>query len=411
MADESKKRAFTTSLIWYLIGIFAIVMIVSQIVIYLSVPVRTETATFYTVTDSISFKGVYVRDEKLVSCPVKGVISYTHPDGSKIAKNSVVALDYRNRNDIAVKQEIEELTAIRAILGDAQSLAGTDSSQLESFSNQISEKHGEIIRSLCSGDYAAASELKSDILGLGSKRDIVKGTQSSYADRISEIDRRIQQLTASLSSEPDEIPLYETGYFVSKVDGYENKLDTESVFELTESEIDEIVSGEIGGDNPPGIIGKLIGDYSWYMVAVLDTVKLGTVFEGAQVTLRIGSSGQNVEADIVSLKRQDDGRSIAIFKCDMFLADFIGSRVTQAKLLTDNYTGIRLPHEALRMEGGEAGVFIRDGIVVKFRKIKIVMSEPDFILAADTSGEEGYLSLYDSVIVEGRDLYDGKIIG
>ena len=149
------------------------------------------------------------------------------------------------------------------------------------------------------------------------------------------------------------------------------------------------------------------------MAAVLDTVRLGTIFEGAQVTLRIGSSNQKVKAEIVSLKRGEDKRSVAVFKCDMFLADFIGSRVEQARLLLDDHEGIMIPNAALRTGGeeGTVGVYIRDGIVVRFRKIKQILSEDEYTLVEDTSGLDGYLALYDNIIVEGRDLYDGKIIG
>ena len=147
------------------------------------------------------------------------------------------------------------------------------------------------------------------------------------------------------------------------------------------------------------------------MVAVLDTVRLGTVFEGATVTLRIGSSPKNVKAQIVSLERQKDGSSIAIFECDMFLADFIDSRVAQAKLLMDDYNGIRIPNEAIRVVGEDVGVYTLDGIVVEFKKIRQIISEEDYTLVEDTTDLDGYISLYDTVIVEGKDLYDGKIIG
>ncbi len=415
MAESDKKRALTTRIIWLLIGVFFIIMVVSQVVIYFSSPIRTEVATLYTTTDTIGFKGVYVRDEKLVSYPVRGVINYTHADGSKIAKNSIIAEVYGNRNDIALQQEIDELTAQRAVLVDAEALVGTDTSQLESFSAQIGEKHSILMQYLYDGDYKSASKIKSDMLNLRSKRDIVKGTEVSYDDKIRQIDSRIAELRGKISSEPYEISIGQTGYFISTVDGYENELNSSNVFDLTKEQINKIILDETEYENPSGVIGKLISGYNWYMVAVLDTVRLGTVFEGAYVTLRIGSSQQNVKAHIISLERQPDGSSIAVFECDMFLADFIDSRVAQCKLLMDDYTGIRIPTDAIRVDGeGEnerVGVYILDGIVVKFKKIRQIISEEDYTLVEDTTDMDEYISLYDTVIVEGKDLYDGKIIG
>ncbi len=415
MEESDKRRAFTTRIIWVVIGVFFLVMVISPLILRYGSTIRTETATLTTITEVINFKGVYVRDEKLVTYNTGGIVSYTHADGSKVGKNAVIAQVYKNRSDIALRQQIDELTAQREVLADAQSFVGADSSQLESFTNQIGEKHSELMQHIYDGDYETASSMKNDILNLQSKREIVKGGNTSFDTKIAEIDDHIAQLRAQISYEPFGVTITETGYFISKVDGYENKLNTENVFDLTAEQIDEITSAEERQENPVGVIGKLVGDYTWYMAAVLDDVKLGTVFQGATVSLRIGSSNQNVKAEIVSLKPQPDGRNVAVFRCDMFLANFINSRVAQARLILDDHTGIMIPNSALRMddETGAIGVYIQDGTVVRFRKVNQILSQEEYTLVEDTSdrSKDGFLSLYDNIIVEGRDLHDGRIIG
>ncbi len=411
MAESDKRRTITTRLIWFVVALFFAIMIVSQLIIYFYNPIKTEIASLYTTTETIGFKGIYVRDEKLVSYNINGVINYAHPDGSKIAKNSVIAEVYSSQNDLAVQQEIESLTAQKSVLEDAQALVGTDSSQLESFSNQIYDKHSQIAQYLYDEDYKSASSLKDDMLNLQSKKEIVKGVETSYQSKIHEIDNRISMLRGQISREPYAISIGETGYFVSKVDGFEDSLNSTTVFELTKEQIEYVMSAEEQETNPSGVIGKLIDDYKWYMVAVFDTIRLGTVFEGASVTLRVGSSQQNVRAEIISLERQTDGSSICIFECDTFSSDFVDGRVAQVKLLMDDYVGIRIPTDAIRVIDGKVGVFVLNGgIEVVFKEIKQIISEEDYTLVVDTSGESGFISLYDTIIVEGKDLYDGKII-
>ena len=411
MADTDKKRALTTRIIWLLIGLFFVIMIVSQLVIHFYNPITTEVAAIYTTTDYIGFKGIYVRNEKLVSYHANGVINYTHPDGYKIAKNSVIAEVYRNQSDLAYQQQIDDLIARRTVLQDAQALVGTDSSQLESFSNQIYDKHSEMMQHLCDGDYKSASALKSDMLNLRSKKEIVKGTETSYAEKIQDINNQITQLKAQISRDPYAVSIGETGYFVSSVDGYEDILNSETVFDLSKEQIEQILAADTAESNPAGVIGKLIDGYKWYMVAILNTVRMGTVFEGAEVTLRVGYSQQDVDAKVVSLKRQEDGSSICIFECDTFSSEFVDWRVAQVKLLMDNYEGIRIPTSAIRIVDGKAGVYTRKGIEVVFKQIKQIISEEDYTLVENTSNLDGYISLYDTVIVGGKDLYDGKIIG
>ncbi len=411
MAETDKKRTLTTRFIWLIIGIFFVIMIVSQLVIHFYNPIKTEVASLYTTTQTVGFKGVYVRNEKLVSYNVSGVISYLHPDGSRIAKNSVIAEVYSSQNDLAIQQEIESLMAQRSVLVDAQELVGADTSQLESFSTQIYDKHAQIMQYLYDEDFDSAASLKSDMLNLYSKKEIVKGAEVSYADKILEIDNRISMLRGQISRDPFEISIGETGYFVSQVDGYEDVLNSDTLFTLTKEQVEYIVASEEQETNPTGVIGKLIDDYKWYMIAVLDTVRLGTVFEGATVTLRVGSSQQNVQADIISLERQEDGSSLCIFECDMFSSDFVDGRVAQVKLLMEDYEGIRIPTEAIRFDDEQnAGVYTLNGIEVVFKQIKQIISEEDYTLVVDTSDLDGYISLYDTIIVEGKDLYDGKII-
>ncbi len=413
MEESDKRRAFTTRIIWVVIGVFFLVMVISPLVLRYGSTIRTETATLTTLTEVINFKGVYVRDEKLVTYNVNGIISYTHSDGSKVGKNSVIAEVYKNRSDIALRQQIDELTAQREVLVDAQNFVGADTSQLESFTAQIGEKHSDLLKEIYDKDYETASLMKNDILNLQSKREIVKGGNISFDEKIAAIDSKIADLSSKISYEPYGITITETGYFISKVDGYESKLNTQNVLDLTAEQIDEITSAEERQENPMGVIGKLVSDYTWYMAAVLDNVKLGTVFQGATVQLRIGNSNQNVKAEIVSLKPQPDGRSVAVFKCDMFLANFINSRVAQSRLILEDHTGIMVPNSALRMENDEVGVYIQDGSVVRFRKVNQILSQEEFTLVEDTSelSKDGYLSLYDNIIVEGRDLHDGRIVG
>ncbi|MBQ9383779.1 MAG: hypothetical protein IJT87_06045 [Ruminiclostridium sp.] len=412
MAEGDKRRAVTTRIIWIVIGVFFLIMVVSQIMILFGTGFRTEVATLYQATESIGFKGVFVRDEKLVSYNVNGIIRYTHKDGSKVGKGAVIAQIYKSRNDIALQQRIDDLVSQRDVLADVQSLVGADTSQLDSFSTQITEKHAKLLEYIYEGDYESASSLKSDILNLQSKREIVKGTETSYAEKIARIDGEIASLRAEVTSEPYDIYITETGYFVSTVDGYEDKLSTANVFDLTAEDIDRITSSDISQSERKGVIGKLVGDYKWYMVGVLDTVRLGTVFEGASVSMRVGSSGQQVRADIVSLKKLGDGRSLAVFRFDMFLDEHIASRVEQVRLLLDDYNGIMIPNSALRVsdEDGSVGVYVQDGIIARFKKVRQILSQEDYTLVADTSGQEGYLALYDNIIVEGRDLHEGKII-
>ena len=128
-----------------------------------------------------------------------------------------------------------------AVLTDAQRLAGTDNNQLETISSQINERHSLILESLIDGDYSSAQAQENAMLGVLSKREISRGDIASYESKISSLRSRASQLEAMLSGDVQDIEAGGAGYFVSSVDGYEDKLSTEDSTTITADRIEEIL--------------------------------------------------------------------------------------------------------------------------------------------------------------------------
>lgn len=409
MANTDKKTALTTRIIWILLVLFFVVTITAQLVIHFYNPVKTEVATLYKSSHSYIFKGVCVREEKTVTYNGSGVISYTHEDGAKIAKNSVIAKIYKSQSDLAIQQQIDELNRQIEVLEDAQSLVGTDNSQLEAFASQIYEKHSLLIQNIDNEDYQAAAAMKSDLLNLYSKKQIVKGNETSYESKISQLNNQIAALKARISQTPVDMQISEAGYFVSSADGYEVSLNYETMEQLTAEKINEIIKNPVGNVSS-NIIGKIVDDYKWRFIGIVDS-NVTEVYEGATVKVCIGSSTTPIPAEVVSVEKQEDGTSIAVFECNRFSSEYITGRVAQFRLVLKDYSGIRVPADAIRFnDRGERGVFVKTGVEIRFKKVEMISSEEDYLIVSDTTGRSGYLSLYDSVVVEGKDLYDGKII-
>ena len=73
---------------------------------------------------------------------------------------------------------------------------------------------------------------------------------------------------------------------------------------------------------------------------------------------------------------------------------------------------LKVPKRAIIIdENQQTGVYVRSGNVASFRKIKQIFSEPADYVICEEVGESGYLRMFDDIIVGGRGLYDGKIIG
>lgn len=407
---EKRKTAITIRIVWFLVILFLLTTVISQLVIHYYNPLKTEPAELYTSEDYIQSTGIYIREEKTVTYSGSGVINYIYSDGEKLARNSVIAEIYASQNDLAVQLRIDELNEQIKVLRDAEKLVGSDNSQLEAFSNQIYENHTKMIQYILDGDYAAAANVKSDYLNLQSKRQIVNGTTTDYSAKIAELQSEISLLSAQISSRPTDLTLQETGYFVSTTDGYENSLTYDVIPDLTEDRMNEIIKNP-NIESSTTVIGKIVSDYKWKMVCIVPANNTLGIYEGATLSVRIGNEASIAKAMVEDMKILPSGSRMIVLSFDVFNQSLVRSRTAQIKIMFDEYSGIRIPSAAVHFDDEEKmGVFIKLGVTVYFVYIDMIRTEGDYVLVRDTTDKEGYLSLYDSVIVEGTDLYDGKIV-
>lgn len=405
-----RQTAVTTRIVWILVIVFVMVTIISQLVIHYYDPLIIEPALHYNSEDYIQSTGIYVREEKYVNYNGSGIISYVYSDGEKLAKNSVVAEVYSSQSDLALQLRIDELSQQIEVLKDAGKLVGSDNSQLEAFSNQIYECHTKLMQSIIDGDYDIAASLKNDYLNLQSKRQIVNGTTSDYTAKISELENAIAALSAQISSKPYDLLLQDTGYFVTYTDGYETVLNYDSISELNENTIEDIIK------NPEkqvssSVIGKIISDYRWKMVCVVPKTDSMSIYKDAQLSVRIGNDASAVTATVESVTDFKSDNRMLVLDFDVFNDKYINGRIVQIKILFDETEGIRIPSSAIHFDDdGNIGVFVKVGVNISFKKIEVIRTDGTYTLVRDTTEKDEFLSLFDSVIVEGTDLYDGKII-
>lgn len=406
-----RRTALTTRIVWVIVLVFMLAMIVSQMVIHFYNPLVTENAELYSSTSFTELTGVYFRDETVINYNGSGVVSYVYGDGERLAKNSEIARIYKNSNDLALQHRIDELEEQIRILNDAQSLVGTDNSQLETFSNQIYENQSSILTAVSGASVADISELKNNYLNLSCKKQIVKGTATDYSEKIKELEGQIAVLKGQISAEPQMLVIDSSGYFAGTVDGYEGKLTISEAQNVTEDVINSVIENpSVNTDS--SAIGKVVAGYKWKLACVIRSEDAKGVFESAVLDIRIGSQQATVKATVETMTRSEaTGNVVMVLSFDNLNAELLSGRTVRFRIIRDDYQGIRIPKSAIRFDQeGNEGVYIKYGVEILFRKINVITYGDDYAICEDTSEQNGYLSLYDMVVVEGTDLYDGKII-
>ena len=80
-------------------------------------------------------------------------------------------------------------------------------------------------------------------------------------------------------------------------------------------------------------------------------------------------------------------------------------------VIKSEYSGLMVSRKALRVVDSVRGVYVVNGMQINFVPVNIIYSAEDFYICEKQTDNDGVLKLYDSVVVKGKNLYDGKIIG
>ena len=181
-------------------------------------------------------------------------------------------------------------------------------------------------------------------------------------------------------------------------------------------------------------MGKLILGDNWYYAAIVSQADAETLSSARSMYLRFSKSvEQDLPVSVYHISEEENGRVVVVLKGSSYLPELTLLRQQSAEVILGNLEGIRVPREALRAEktsvdeNGElvtteqTGVYCLVGMEARFKPVEVLYSGDGFALvrsiydsaAGDLTGSQEVARLRsgDQVIVTGRDLYDGKVLG
>ncbi len=397
----------TVRILVFLLSLFILITVFSQISIQFQDSYITETAVLYSSAEKISFQGVYIRNETPVYGGTSGVLSYPNADGSKIANGSVVAYVYKSENDIYINQQIEKLKEQVELLESAQNPGTTEAAQPEFISALIDEEYQTIAFLIAEDDLEALAKERKQLQTLMDIYKIIINEETDFNDAINSLNSQISQLEAKKREPIDAVTTDSTGYFISHTDGFESKLSLDNIDTLTVSDIKDVISGS-GSNYSSRAIGKMVDGYEWKMAGIVDP-NAADFRIGSSITVKFASTPDRLTAVVENLIESDNpNESMIVLSCDKLTYNLVQRRVERVELILNDYDGIRVPREAIRFnDKNEKGVYILLGQRISFKKIKPIYECEEYILSQITSDAD-YISVYDDIIVEGEiseDLY------
>lgn len=370
----------------------------------------TELTVMHSVYESIETDGLVYRTETLVPDVKSGEPYYTIENGTRVAKGSVIASVYKNAESGRIDQQITEIdaqiAAFKAIMADA----GSGRLTLDVISEQTSSALLDLVKGTETGTLSDVMGYDFDILSLLSKKALVTGKDVDFSEKIKELETKKKELKALYESPVSKIKAPVAGYFADRADGYESILTVKNLDKLSTATLREQM--DVQPETDLSACGKIVSGYEWYMACIVPDSYYNMLGVGRNLFLRMSLvTEESIPVTVFACNKDNKGNIAVVFRCDQMSAELSTIRKESVEIQLIEHTGLKVPKEAIVVnDKQQAGVYIRSGNVVAFRKIEQLYSQPADYVICKIMNEDGYLQMYDDIVVGGRDLYDGKII-
>ena len=424
----------------FLLMAFALVYAVVQILPSFTDRVTTETALTVSVHHETPTDGYFFRSERVLESPNGGTPVTSLADGERIGAGETVAYVYHHDAVAARREELERVERKIEVLDD--SALGTDrySVDLEVVDNAAETALSGLYADIALGSLENAAENGKDLLVGMSRHDrIVSGTDKADAERSALIERR-NALQQEISDACDIVRSPSSGYYYASVDGYEALYTPDLPESMDAARFKELIASE-PAEMSERCCGKLVDDFVWHVVCASTKEDAASLNVGDYYSLRFPSEADaTLKLELRRIIRSPgDDTALLVFRGNTVPERFSFKRHQEACIQREEYKGLAVKKDAIRIVDGMKGVYILDGDIVRFRLVEALYEHDGYCIVDDTLPAKRYykgtrqevddetyaamsdeekenvevylpLALYDAVIVSGRNLFAGKLL-
>lgn len=387
----------------------AMVVLFAAMLIYLGVYIFHSTQQGYvtapavvvTVNESGQASGCVVREEQLLTSD-KAYVSVSVDDGSEVTRGSEVAIGVNSPEALERASRARELkTEIDYVSGLLSSMSAASGA-----TEQDAAVRSGILKLSAAVSSGDVGELDSICTNLGSL--LLSGGATVTQSDLDALQAELRQLQSAAGSD-GSITAPAAGVFTTVTDGYES---------LTYADLDELTPDGVAALSSrktavaDHVIGKLVTSKKWYFAAVMQQADAERLSPGGSATLDFGRHySSEIPATVVRMSEPVDGEVAVVFSCNTALADTLAMREATAEVVYTEYTGIRVPLKAVHMdEDGGTYVYVITAGQLEAKPVEILYQTGDYCLVARGS-ESNSLRAGNEIVVSGKNLTDGKVVG
>lgn len=392
------------------LGVLIIVYFIYQVVQMNSDPYKTEVALEKDIMNTISTKAFAIRDEEYLTAEnTSGTVVSIAEDGKRVGSGDAVAVVFQSSDSAAAYVRINELEKEVAYYKQLKNRVGIGTNAPSSYNESIDNACVGFISSARNGINSEFNDALVELRDSITARQLAVGTQLSVDAKLSSLEAELVTLKGKalgFSTVASPNP----GYYIGSVDGFEHAIAYTDVLKNINCEtINNLLSYQ-KQEVPNNIMGKLVDAFDWYFVCTVPYSDSGKLKKDKKVTVNIPNTAVgSVECKLAYIGAKEGDYIPIVLKCNIMNRDVANLRIEDIEIITDSFTGIRINNKAIRELDGAKGVYVKRGNIIQFKKINIISSSEEYSVVEKVD-DSSFVKQYDTIITEGVDLYDGKVI-
>lgn len=392
-----------------ILGVLIILYFVYQIIQMNSTPYKTEVAFQKNVQTTVNTTAFVVRDEAYITASdATGTVVSIAEDGKRVGSGDPVAVVFSSAESAAAYVRINELEDEISYYKQLKNRVGIGTNAPSSYSNMIDDACLDFISASREGIDRNFNEALKDLRDAVTARQLAVGEQLSVDSKLTALESELLSLQGKASGY-STVASPNSGYYIGSVDGYENAISYDDVLNVNCEKINSLLSYQ--KQSPASTtMGKLVDEFNWYLLCNVPYGSSGDIAIGDVVSVNIPNTAVGKIKCTVAFKGNKEGEQVAVvLKCNTMNRDVANLRIEDIEIILNEYNGIRINNSAIREQDGEKGVFVVRGNIVQFKKINIIESNEEYSII-EASQDSSFVREYDTIITQGVDLYDGKVI-
>lgn len=436
MISEKDKRILTV--IGAVSGVLILLWLVQNVYTSATGKLVTEFALNYTQVESVHVEGFAVRDEGAFKKGKNSFFLYKNSskfyvplvdDSANVSNNDSIAIAFSDEASAVAYRERAALKERITALKELKSQGGLSYLNVVGLNSLIYSSVVDYADSISSGKADDLHKTTDNFTQRLTTKQIATGEKLDFDAAIKEYTDEYDTLKYSIGKY-ERVTAPRAGYFVSSVDGYENVVSYSDVAskKLTCKSGEKFCSA--ASENYEDVYGKIVGQFTWYFVFDMAASHISTINEGSAVYVNFPSRGiNNVKMTVYDISEEKGSVITVTLRCKMMNEELVTLRKEKAEIVIGSHSGLKINQKAIvKNDEGIDGVYVLSGNYVEFSPIDIkyygedyVIADKYYVIKKDEKGK-GYIDyeatdkyrsirLYDNIVVKGKNLYDGKIVG